>query len=71
MIGFHVVDNQIVDSLPVLHHFLDLVEELREESSFNRIDQRNLFIINQIGIVADALWQWPNRLEQMGFESKG
>ena len=63
VVGFHVVDDKVVDGA-VADHLMDVLEKLGEEINFNRIDEAYLLIINEIGVVGHTIGQWPEPFEE-------
>ena len=64
VVGLHVVDDEVVD-FPVAYHFADILDELGEKVHFHRINQAHLFVVDQIRVVAHAVRQRPQSLEQV------
>ncbi len=62
MVGFHVIDHQIVD-FAVGDDFADVGFETACECLLDRIDQRHFLAHDEIGVVRDALRQRPERFE--------
>ena len=63
MIRLHMVDYKIIyRSIP--YRLIDIVKEIILKSTFNCIDQCDLFVSNDIGIVAHTIWQRPKPFEE-------
>ena len=65
VVRLHMVDYEVVD-LPVPYLGLDVGNELVLEGHGSRVNQGNLFIYNQIGIIADTKRKRPLPLEEFG-----
>ena len=57
MIGFDVIDNDIVDFFRI-DNFLDPLQQLFRERRFHRINQANLFIHDEIGVIGNPAWRF-------------
>ena len=65
VVGFHVVDDQIID-LPFADGLADVGFEAAAEGLFDGVDQGDLFACDQIGVVRHA-----HRKRPEGFEARG
>ena len=63
MVGFHVVDYEIIH-LPVADNSLYVLDELGEKVHFDRIYQCHFLVGNEIRVIRNAIWQWPQSFEQ-------
>ena len=63
MVGFHVVDDQIVDRT-VADDLMDVLDVLGEEIHLDGIDEAHLLVVNEIRVIADAIGQGPQTLEE-------
>jgi hypothetical protein len=54
MVGFHVVDDQIV-YLSVANDLLDVFYILREEVHLYGIDEAHFLVVDEIRVIADAI----------------
>ena len=63
VVGFHVVDDQIVH-LSVADNLADVLQVLREEVHFHGVYQRHLLIDNEITVVTNAVGQRPKAFEE-------
>ena len=58
MVGFHVVCNDIVDGT-VADNFADILDKLREEVGFHRVDEAHFFVYDEVRVVRNAVGKWP------------
>ena len=63
VVGLHVVNDQIVH-LAVANDLVDVLQILCEEVDFYSVDQTYFLIIDEVGVVTDAVGQGPQALEQ-------
>ena len=63
MVGFHVVDDQIV-YLAVTNDLLDVFYILRKEIYLYGIDEAHFLVVNEIRVIADTIGQWPQTFEE-------
>ena len=54
MVGFHVIDDQIVH-LAVANDLADVFQILCEEVNLDGVNQTNLLVVDEIRVVADAI----------------
>ncbi len=65
VVGFHVVDDEVVD--PAVADLLaDVLEQPAAEGLLDRVDQCDLFADDQIGVVGNTLGKRPEALEKVG-----
>lgn len=65
MVRLHVVDDQVVE-LGKGDDLLDIARQLLSEWPLDRVDQGDLLSHDEVGVIADALGEGPDRLEQVG-----
>ena len=58
MVGFHVVCNDIVDGT-VADNFADILDKLREEVGFHRVDEAHFFVYDEVRVVRNAVGKRP------------
>ena len=62
MVGFHVIDDEIVDGA-VAYDLTNVGQILCKKSHVDRVDERHLLIGNDIRIVLDACREKPKPLK--------
>ena len=62
MVGFHVVCYDIVDG-SVANHFADILDKLRKEVGFHRVDEAYFFVNNEVRVVRNAVGKRPQAFE--------
>ena len=64
VVGFHVVNHQIVDR-SVAYGLAYVLEKLHEEVHFDGVDEHCLVVADKVGVVGNAVGQWPQALEEL------
>ena len=64
MVGFHVVDNDIVDRT-VADDLADVFEERHEEVDLDSVDEAYFFVVDKVSVIAYAIGEGPKALEQV------
>ena len=65
MIRFHVIDNQVID-IPVTDDRFNFIKIILDKLSFDRINECNLFVVNQIGVIGDSIRDGPDIFKKLG-----
>ena len=63
MVRFHMVDDQIID-MSVTYGIMYIVYEFILKAMLHRINKSNLFICNNIRVIADTVRQLPQSLKK-------
>ena len=62
MVGFHVIDDEIVDGA-VANDFANVGQIFSKKSYVDGVDERDLVVYNNIGVVRDACRKEPKSLK--------
>ena len=66
MVGLHVVDDEVVDGTPLRHDRDEPLHIGGELVGLDRVDDRALFVVDEIGVVSHASGKFPKPLEEVG-----
>ncbi len=64
MVGFHVVDDEVVD-LAVADDLVDVLDELGEEVNLHCVNETYLLVVDEVRVVAHAIGQRPESFKQV------